>query len=77
MEGAWAICAGSEAPRIDAAIDATRHFVEGLGIPTRLCCDGLDMAAALGQLDAHAMTGLGGHGDVDLALGRATLETVL
>ena len=76
----WGISAGSEEQRIDAAIDATRGFFEGLGIPTRLSAYGLGMAAVndvVGQLGAHGMTRLGEHGDVDLALSRAILETAL
>jgi len=76
----WGISEGSEEQRIDAAIEATRRFFEGLGIPTRLSAYGLGMAAVndvIGQLGAHGMTRLGEHGDVDLALSRAILETAL
>ena len=76
----WGISAGSEEQRIDAAINATRGFFEGLGIPTRLAAYGLGTAAVnevVGQLGAHGMTRLGEHGDVDLALSRAILETAL
>lgn len=79
-ERVWGITAGNEEQRIDAAIDATRHFFEGLGIPTRLSAYGLGMAAVndvVGQLGAHGMNRLGEHGDVDLALSRAILETAL
>jgi NADP-dependent alcohol dehydrogenase len=79
-ERVWAISEGSEEQRIDAAIAATRHFFEGLGIPTRLSAYGLGTAAVdavVNQLGAHGMTALGEHGDVDLALSRAILETAL
>lgn len=79
-ERVWGISTGSEAQRIDAAIAATRDFFEGLGIPTHLSDYGLGMAAVddvVVRLEAHGMTRLGEHGDVDLALSRAILETAL
>ena len=76
----WGIDAGSEDERIDAALAATRHFFEILGIPTRLAAYGLGTAAVnavVGQLGAHGMTRLGEHGDIDLAVSRAILEAAL
>ena len=79
-ERVWDITRGSEEERIDAAIGATRTFFEGLGVPTRLSAYGLGMAAindVVGQLGTHGMTRLGEHGDIDLVLSRAILETAL
>ncbi|RXX48782.1 NADH-dependent alcohol dehydrogenase, partial [Enterobacter cloacae] len=53
--------------RIDAAIEATRNFVESLGVPTRLSVYGLDgssIPALLAKLEEHGMTQLGEHGDI-------------
>ena len=76
----WGITSGSDDERVDAAIDATRHFFESVGMPTRLSgyelgADAID--AVLAQLEAHGMTALGEHGDVDLALSRRILQAAL
>ena len=66
--------------RIDAAIARTRAFFESLGVKTRLSdygigADAIDRIVA--QLEAHGMTALGEHGDIDLATSRRILEASL
>ncbi|MYN46364.1 iron-containing alcohol dehydrogenase [Pseudoduganella sp. FT93W] len=76
----WDIRSGSEDERITAAIASTRHFFEGLGIPTRLSAYGLGpdaVEAVLRQLQAHGMTALGEHRDIDLARSRRILQAAL
>ncbi|MFC0167754.1 iron-containing alcohol dehydrogenase [Pseudoduganella danionis] len=76
----WDIRSGSEDERITAAIASTRNFFEGLGIPTRLSAYGLGqdaVEAVLRQLQAHGMTALGEHRDIDLARSRRILEAAL
>ncbi|WP_374362720.1 iron-containing alcohol dehydrogenase [Pseudoduganella danionis] len=76
----WDIRNGSEDERITAAIASTRNFFEGLGIPTRLSAYGLGqdaVEAVLRQLQAHGMTALGEHRDIDLARSRRILEAAL
>ncbi|MBG6221926.1 MULTISPECIES: iron-containing alcohol dehydrogenase [unclassified Janthinobacterium] len=79
-ERVWHITSGSEEERIDAAIARTRAFFEGLGIPTRLSAYQLGqeaVEAVLQQLEAHGMTSLGEHRDIDLARSRRILEAAL
>ncbi|MFM2088772.1 MAG: hypothetical protein RLZZ237_3641 [Pseudomonadota bacterium] len=79
-ERVWNIDSGSEEERIDAAIAHTRAFFEGLGIPTRLSAYQLGqeaVEAVLKQLEAHGMTALGEHRDIDLARSRRILEAAL
>ena len=76
----WNIHDGSEDARIDAAIARTREFFESLGVKTRLSdygigADAIDRIVA--QLEAHGMTALGEHGDIDLASSRRILEASL
>ena len=76
----WNIHDGSEDARIDAAIARTREFFESLGVKTRLSdygigADAIDRIVA--QLDAHGMSALGEHGDIDLASSRRILEASL
>ncbi|MCA1862139.1 iron-containing alcohol dehydrogenase [Janthinobacterium sp. HSC-3S05] len=79
-ERVWNINSGSDDERIDAAIARTRAFFEGLGIPTRLSAYQLGqeaVEAVLTQLEAHGMTSLGEHRDIDLARSRRILEAAL
>ncbi|MGK5025108.1 iron-containing alcohol dehydrogenase [Janthinobacterium sp. RB2R34] len=79
-ERVWNITEGSDEERIDAAIARTRAFFEGLGIPTRLAAYDLGqeaVEAVLKQLEAHGMTALGEHRDIDLARSRRILEAAL
>ncbi|MDR9778909.1 iron-containing alcohol dehydrogenase, partial [Rhizobium hidalgonense] len=51
----WNIIEGDEDQRIDAAIERTRNFFEGLGLPTRLSDYKLgasDIDAVIAQLDS-------------------------
>lgn len=76
----WNLHTGSEDERITAAIEQTRSFFEGLGIPTRLSAYGLGadaVEAVLQQLQAHGMTALGEHRDIDLARSRRILQAAL
>jgi len=79
-ERVWNISSGSDDERIDATIARTRAFFEGLGIPTRLSAYALGQEAVeamLKQLEAHGMTALGEHRDIDLARSRRILEAAL
>jgi len=79
-ERVWNIDSGSDEERIDAAIAHTRAFFEGLGIPTRLSAYQLGqeaVEAVLAQLEAHGMTALGEHRDIDLTRSRRILEAAL
>ncbi|SDH02204.1 MULTISPECIES: iron-containing alcohol dehydrogenase [unclassified Duganella] len=79
-ERVWNISSGSDDQRIDATIARTRAFFEGLGIPTRLSAYALGqeaVEAVLKQLEAHGMTALGEHRDIDLARSRRILEAAL
>lgn len=76
-ERVWHITAGSEDQRIDAAIQRTREFFEGLGIKTRLSDYGLGpdaVDAVVAQLEAHGMTRLGEHKNISGEVSRAILE---
>ena len=76
----WNIHDGSEDARIDAAIARTREFFESLGVKTRLSDYGIGadaIARIVAQLEAHGMTALGEHGDIDLASSRRILEASL
>ena len=79
-ERVWNINSGNDDERIDATIARTRAFFEGLGIPTRLSAYKLGqeaVEAVLKQLEAHGMTALGEHRDIDLARSRRILEAAL
>ena len=76
----WNIHDGSEDARIDAAIARTREFFESLDVKTRLSDYGIGadaIARIVAQLEAHGMTALGEHGDIDLASSRRILEASL
>ena len=79
-ERVWNLREGDDEQRIDAAIENTRAFFETLGVKTRLKDYGLEQTAvdaALQQLEQHAMTKLGEHQDIDLAVSRRVLEASL
>jgi NADP-dependent alcohol dehydrogenase len=76
----WGINEGSDAVRIDAAIDATRVFFEQLGIKTHL--SDYDIAAPeieviVSALQEHGMTALGEHKDITPTDVRRILEASL
>lgn len=76
----WNIIEGDEDQRIDAAIERTRNFFEGLGLPTRLSDYKLgagDIDAVIAQLDSNKLTKLGEHKTVSLSVSRRILETSL
>ena len=76
----WNIQTGSEAERIEAAIQRTAQFFESLGVPTKLSAYGLDAAAVdtvVGQLEANGMTALGEHQNISLATSRTILQGAL
>lgn len=63
----WNITEGYDDARIDAAIAATRHFFERLGVPTHLSAYGIEGAVSpfvIGKLCEFGMTALGEHHDV-------------
>nr|VFJ57851.1 MAG: NADP-dependent alcohol dehydrogenase [Candidatus Kentron sp. DK] len=65
---------------VDAVIDKTRAFFEGLGIRTRLGDYGIGadaIPAIVEKLDAHGMNALGEHGDIDLETTRRILARCL
>jgi len=75
-ERIWGIKGGSEASRIEAAIDRTRTFFESMGLPTRLCgygiaCIEMDRIAQL--LAEHGMVNMGENKDVTLEMMREIL----
>ena len=66
-ERIWGINEGSEAARIDAAIDKTREFFEKMQVPTRLSAYGITdkcVPQVVEQLKAHGMLKLGEHQNV-------------
>ena len=76
-ERVWNVRDGDEDARIDAAIARTREFFESLGVKTRLADYGIGaeaIDALVAQLEAHGMTALGEHRDLDLATSRRILE---
>ncbi|CAG9180117.1 alcohol dehydrogenase [Cupriavidus pampae] len=75
-ERVWNIREGSEAERIDAAIEATRAFFERMGASTRLSGYGIDASRIediVSKLEEHGMTALGEHGDITLDISRKVL----
>lgn len=79
-ERVWQIVDGDEDQRIDAAIERTRTFFEGLGLPTRLSDYKLgasDIDAVIGQLESNKLTKLGEHKTVSLEVSRRILEASL
>ena len=76
-ENVWQIGDGSEAEKIDRAIENTRSFFERLGIKTRLsqygiAADQIDVIA--GKLEAHGLTALSETGDQTIEISRLILE---
>jgi NADP-dependent alcohol dehydrogenase len=66
-ERIWGISAGTEALRIETAIDKTRTFFESMGLPTRLSGYGindLDIDAVIQLLASHGLTLMGENNDV-------------
>jgi NADP-dependent alcohol dehydrogenase len=79
-ERVWGITSGSDAERIDAAIEKTSAFFELMQVPTRLTGYGLTqecIPAVLEQLQAHGLTALGEQADVTPDLARKALEARL
>jgi NADP-dependent alcohol dehydrogenase len=79
-ERVWGIRDGTDDERITAAIEQTRAFFEGMGIPTRLSDYALGQEAVdavVEQLAAHGMTQLGEHRDVTPAVSRTILQGAL
>jgi NADP-dependent alcohol dehydrogenase len=76
-ERVWHIASGSEAARVDAAIEKTQDFFEAMGIPTHLSDYGLDgssIPALIKKLREHGMTALGEHRSITLDASRRILE---
>jgi NADP-dependent alcohol dehydrogenase len=68
---------GSEAERIQAAIDGTRAFFEAMGVPTRLGAYGVTpdkVDTVVDQLSRHGLTALGERRDLDLETSRRILK---
>ena len=79
-ERVWGIKDGNDETRIDSAINKTRDFFECLGVKTRLQDYQIHsdaITSIIKQLDAHGLTQLGEHGDVDLQKSRRVLEASL
>ena len=79
-ERVWQLREGAEEARIDAAIQRTEAFFEGLGIPTRLSAYALGADAVepvIQQLEAHGLTALGERRDVTLDISRQILQAAL
>ena len=79
-ERVWKINTGTDAQRIDMAINNTRNFFEQLGIKTRLSAYNIgskDIQPLLDQLEAHGMVTLGEHNTVNLVMSGKVLEASL
>ncbi len=79
-ERVWGLREGSEDQRIDAAIEATRHFFESLGVATRLSAyklDGSSIPDLIKKLEEHGMTKLGEHSDITLADSKRIYEAAV
>ena len=66
-ERVWGVSSGTEASRINAAIDRTRVFFETMGLPTRLEDYGIkkvDADRVVELLAEHGLTQMGESGDV-------------
>lgn len=79
-ERVWNITEGSEAVRINSAIQKTREFFESLGIKTRLSDYNIgkdQLLVIIKQLKAHGMTALSETQDLSLDVSRKILENAL
>ncbi|CNI59578.1 putative iron-containing alcohol dehydrogenase [Yersinia massiliensis] len=79
-ERVWGLRDGTEDQRIDAAIEATRHFFESMGVATRLSAyklDGSSIPDLIKKLEEHGMTQLGEHGDITLAESKRIYEAAV
>ncbi len=79
-ERVWGITGGGDDGRIDAAIEQTRAFFEGLGVKTRLSDYGIskdEVGLLVEQLQVHGMTRLGEREDVTPAVSREVYEASL
>lgn len=79
-ERVWGLHDGSEDQRIDAAIEATRHFFESMGVATRLSAyklDGSSIPDLIKKLEEHGMTQLGEHSDITLADSKRIYEAAV
>lgn len=79
-ERVWGLREGSEEQRIDAAIEATRHFFESMGVATRLSAyklDGSSIPDLIKKLEEHGMTQLGEHGDITLTESKRIYEAAV
>ena len=66
-ERIWGISSGTEASRIETAIDKTRMFFESMGLPTRFSGYGiqdLNIDTVIALLAAHGLTLMGENNDV-------------
>lgn len=79
-ERVWQIHEGSDAQRIDEAIQCTASFFESLGVPTRISAYGVGAEAIdtlVEQLEAHGMTALGEHQNITPEVSRRILQGAL
>jgi len=75
-ERVWNIRSGTDAERIDAAIQQTRDFFESLGVKTRLSdyqIDATAIPAILQHLESHGMVQLGEQAEVTIEVSRRVL----
>ena len=75
-ERVWHITSGDEEARIDAAIEKTRAFFEGLGVSTRLSSYGVTeerVEEVISALETHGLTALSETGEVTLDVSRKIL----
>lgn len=66
-ERVWGVAAGTDAARIDAAIERTRGFYESLGLRTRLRDYSVNAETAsevAGRLKARGLLTIGERGDI-------------
>jgi NADP-dependent alcohol dehydrogenase len=76
----WGISSGSEDQRIEGGITAMVTFFESMGVACSLSAYGLDASvvpAVVQRLEAHGMTAMGEHRQLDLVSCRRILEQAL